>query len=60
LLERVSHASTVFMHDLPAIRGQEVSDEVLDGSRSRAWRQAYHKMTSAMAVLEWCTSARPS
>ena len=45
---------TVFMHDLPAVRGQDVTDEVLDGPQSLAWRQAEHKMFSAMAVLEWC------
>jgi ornithine carbamoyltransferase len=45
--------STVFLHDLPAMRGYEVLDEVLDGPQSLALRQAYHKMTSAMAVLEW-------
>jgi ornithine carbamoyltransferase len=56
LLERVSHEKTIFMHDLPAVRGQEVVDEVLDGARSRAWRQACHKMTIAMAVLEWCVA----
>jgi len=44
----------VFLHDLPAVRGQEVTDEVLDGRHSIAWRQAFHKMTAAMAVLEWC------
>ncbi|MFE0653932.1 ornithine carbamoyltransferase [Streptomyces sp. NPDC059534] len=52
--ERHSGPDTVFLHDLPAVRGQEVSDEVLDGERSLAWRQAFHKMTAAMAVLEWC------
>jgi ornithine carbamoyltransferase len=46
--------NTVFLHDLPAMRGYEVLDEVLDGPQSLALRQAYHKMTSAMAVLEWC------
>ncbi len=46
--------STVFLHDLPAMRGYEVLDEVLDGPQSIAFRQAYHKMTSAMAVLDWC------
>lgn len=46
--------STVFLHDLPAMRGYEVLDEVLDGPQSIAIRQAYHKMTSAMAVLKWC------
>jgi ornithine carbamoyltransferase/carbamoyltransferase len=44
----------VFMHDLPAHRGEEVEAEVLDGPRSIAWRQARMKLASAMAVLEWC------
>lgn len=52
--ESVRRAHTVFLHDLPAIRGQEVADEVLDGPASLAWRQSFHKMTGAMAVLEWC------
>ncbi|WP_327430541.1 ornithine carbamoyltransferase [Streptomyces sp. NBC_01236] len=53
-LDRFGGPRTVFLHDLPAVRGQEVTDEVLDGERSVAWRQAHHKMTAAMAVLEWC------
>ena len=44
----------VFMHDLPAHRGEEVDAAVLDGPRSIALRQAQNKMYSAMAVLEWC------
>ncbi|GJF28377.1 ornithine carbamoyltransferase [Kitasatospora sp. NE20-6] len=44
----------VFMHDLPAHRGEEVEPEVLDGPRSIAFDQAANKMYSAMAVLEWC------
>jgi ornithine carbamoyltransferase len=43
----------VFMHDLPAHRGEEVTAEVLDGPASIAFRQAQNKMHSAMAVLEW-------
>ncbi|HEX8243600.1 MAG TPA: hypothetical protein VF541_08895 [Longimicrobium sp.] len=54
LMERVSKAETVFMHDLPAMRGEDVDDEVLDGARSLAWVQAQHKMFSAMSVMEWC------
>jgi ornithine carbamoyltransferase len=49
---------TVFLHDLPAMRGYEVLDEVLDGEQSIAFRQAYHKMTSAMAVLNWCVNGK--
>lgn len=46
--------NAVFMHDLPAHRGQEVTAEVLDGPRSIAFRQAEQKLYGAMAVLEWC------
>lgn len=57
LMSQVSKsARTIFLHDLPAVRGGDVDDEVLDGPQSRAFRQARHKMTSAMAVLEWCVS----
>jgi ornithine carbamoyltransferase len=59
LMARVSKpAGTIFLHDLPAVRGMDVDDEVLDGPQSRAFRQARHKMTSAMAVLEWCANGR--
>ncbi|NUP47370.1 MAG: ornithine carbamoyltransferase [Catenulispora sp.] len=44
----------LFMHDLPAHRGEEVDAAVLDGPRSIAFDQAAFKMYSAMAVLEWC------
>jgi ornithine carbamoyltransferase len=57
-MERVSKPSTIFMHDLPAVRGEEVLNEVLDGPQSRAFRQARHKLTSAMAVLEWCLAGK--
>lgn len=54
LVAEVSRPGTIFLHDLPAMRGYEVTDEVLDGPQSIAFRQAFHKMTSAMAVLTWC------
>lgn len=47
---------TVFLHDLPAVRGGDTHDEVLDGPQSRAFRQAEHKLTSAMATLSWCVA----
>ncbi|KUL55237.1 ornithine carbamoyltransferase [Streptomyces sp. NRRL F-4489] len=50
----------VFLHDLPAHRGEEVTAEVLDGPRSLAFEQAGNKMHSAMAVLEWCRGTGPA
>lgn len=50
----------VFMHDLPAHRGEEVTPEILDGVSSIAFRQAEQKMHSAKAVLEWCVRGRPA
>ncbi|MFJ2442184.1 ornithine carbamoyltransferase [Streptomyces sp. NPDC087658] len=48
--------SAIFMHDLPAHRGEEVDADVIDGVRSIAFPQASHKLYGAMAVLEWCLS----
>lgn len=59
VMDRVSKRSgTIFLHDLPAVRGDEVTDKVLSGPQSLAWRQANHKMFGAMAVLEWCVNGR--
>ena len=57
LMAKVSRpAGTIFLHDLPAVRGAEVTDEVLDGPQSVAFRQAENKLNSALAVLSWCVS----
>jgi ornithine carbamoyltransferase len=50
----------VFMHDLPAHRGEEVTAAVLDGSASIAFAQAENKYHSARAVLEWCLGGQPA
>ena len=52
LWESSPHA--VFMHDLPAHRGEEVAAEVLDGPASIAFEQAENKLYGAMAVLHYC------
>ena len=57
VMAEVSKPGTVFLHDLPAVRGEDVDSSVLDGPQSLAWRQARHKMFGAMAVLEWCLGA---
>jgi ornithine carbamoyltransferase len=55
-MQSISHARTIFMHDLPAHRDFEVAAEVLDGPASRIRRQAFNKMISAMCVLQKCVA----
>lgn len=52
-LMRHAPADVRFMHDLPAKRGLEVTDEVIDGSRSIVFRQAENRMHLARGLFAW-------
>jgi ornithine carbamoyltransferase len=50
LMRRAGEAA-VFLHCLPAHRGEEVTDEVIDGPTSRVWDQAENRMHTEAALL---------
>ena len=53
-LMSLAHKDAVFLHCLPAHRGEEVTDEVIDGPRSLVWDEAENRIHAQKAVLAWC------
>jgi ornithine carbamoyltransferase len=47
----------IFMHCLPAYRGHEVSEDVLEGSQSVVFDEAENRLHAQKAILAWCLGA---
>jgi len=50
-LMALTEKDSIFMHCLPAHRGEEVTAAVIDGPKSVIWREAYHRRTTIQALL---------
>jgi len=56
LMAKSDHAW--FLHCLPARRGEEVADAVMESPRSAVWRQAENRMHTARGALAWLAGVR--
>ena len=55
-LMSIASPDAIFLHCLPAHRGEEVTEEVLEGPMSRIWSQSENRMHAARGLLAWLLS----
>ena len=53
-LMQLASKSAIFMHCLPAHRGEEVTDEVIDGPQSVVFDEAENRLHAQKGILTWC------
>ena len=53
-LMKLAKPDSIFMHCLPVGRGEEVTDEIIDGSQSVVWTQALNRVHAQKSIITWC------
>ncbi len=53
-LMSLAKPDAIFMHCLPVGRGEEVTDEVIDGKQSVVWTQALNRVHVQKSIINWC------
>ena len=51
---QLANPDAIFMHCLPASRGEEVTNEVMDGKQSVVWLEALNRVHVQKSIIEWC------
>ncbi|MCK9169333.1 MAG: ornithine carbamoyltransferase, partial [Treponema sp.] len=51
LMKATGKDTTIFLHCLPAVKGQEVTEDVIEGSASRVWDQAENRKHTIKAIM---------
>ena len=53
-LMKLAKSDAIFMHCLPVGRGEEVTDDVIDGNQSVVWTQALNRVHIQKSIINWC------
>jgi len=51
---KAANKDSIFMHCLPASRGEEVTNEVMDGIQSAVWLEGLNRIHAQKSIIEWC------